>query len=159
MKKIIALASLFSLTLLVSVATHAEIYKWVDKNGRVHYTATPPPPKNVKVKAKNIEDDIRAKAGKYRPPAKNTQASNDTAPNTNPELAAKQDLKLAGPDQKLIKYCNSQRNNLQQLQKNYRNVWVDIKGKKTNLSQEQRKEKVMALSKTIAEDCAGVKAQ
>ena len=30
--------------LLISTATNAQIYKWVDKNGKTQYTDQPPPP-------------------------------------------------------------------------------------------------------------------
>jgi hypothetical protein len=31
-------------TLAFAAAASAQLYRWVDKDGRVHYTATPPPP-------------------------------------------------------------------------------------------------------------------
>jgi len=156
-KKLITLASVSSLTLMFCVSSQAEIYKWVDANGGVHYTATPPVQKKKRVKATNIEDRIKAAAGKYRPPV--NSSSNDGT-ETNQEKTDEQgtegDVKLAGPDKKLIKYCKNQRNNLKQLKKNYRNVWIDVKGKKTNLDQEQRKQKVQYLQTRIKEDCKGV---
>lgn len=40
---------LFSLfALLFAVTANAEMYRWVDKQGNVHYTDTPPPPNEVK---------------------------------------------------------------------------------------------------------------
>ena len=157
--KIITLASVSTLTLMFCVSSQAEIYKWVDSNGGVNYTATPPVQEKKRVKATNIEDRIKAAAGKYRPPA--NSSSKDGA-ETNQENSADQgtegEAKLAGPDKKLIKYCENQRDNLKQLKKNYRNVWIDVKGKKTNLDQEQRKQKVEYLQTRIQEDCKGVSA-
>jgi hypothetical protein len=156
-QKIIVLVSISSLAVIFSMSSQAEIYKWVDDNGQTHYTATPPVQKMKRVKATNIEDKIRSAAGKYRPPAKGsepTKSTDDTAQksgNTEKE-------ELGGPDKKLVEYCKNQRNNLAQLKKNFRNVWVDIKGKKTSLDQEQRKEKVAYLKSRIKEDCAGVNA-
>jgi hypothetical protein len=34
---------LLAVLLAVSAAASAQLYRWVDKDGRVHYTATPPP--------------------------------------------------------------------------------------------------------------------
>jgi len=153
MNKSVILSGLTTLALVLSVNAQAKIYKWTDANGQVHYTAQPPVTKKKASKAVNIEDEIRAKAGKYRPPAKNTTAKSDK---DGEEKKSEDDL--AGPDKKLVKYCDSQRNNLKQLQKNFRNVWIDIKGKKTNLNQEQRREKVAYLKAKIKEDCSDVKA-
>lgn len=145
-----------TMALLISLSTQAKIYKWTDEKGQVHYTATPPPQKNKRIKAEDIEDEIRSKAGKYRPPAKSESSDKETVA-LKSDAKEGEDPKLEGPDKKLINYCKSQRKNLNQLKKNYRNVWVDVKGKKTNLTQEQRKEKVSYLMKRISEDCADVK--
>jgi hypothetical protein len=158
MIKIIKLASITTITsalLILSANTHAEIYKWVDENGGVHYTAQPPVHKTKRVKAKNIEDEIKAAAGKYRPPAETAAAPNNDS--TDTQKTEVNSETLAGPDKKLINYCNNQKKNLEQLRKNFRNVWIDVKGEKTNLDQEQRKEKVAYLQQRIAEDCKEVK--
>ncbi len=159
MTKIIKLASIATISstlLLLSMNSQAEIYKWVDENGGVHYTAQPPAQQKKRVKAKNIEDEIKAAAGKYRPPANDTSKKDDDN-ETDAEKVKVGGEELSGPDNKLVSYCNNQKKNLEQLKKNFRNVWIDIKGKKTNLDQEQRKEKVVYLQQRIAEDCKEVK--
>jgi hypothetical protein len=40
------------MTLAFAAAASAQLYRWVDKDGRVHYTATPPPPG---VKARTLQ--------------------------------------------------------------------------------------------------------
>ena len=121
----------------------------------VHYTAQPPVHKKKQVKAKNIEDEIKAAAGKYRPPIDTVAAkTNDSSETQKTEVNGEE---LAGPDKKLVSYCNNQKKNLEQLRKNFRYVWIDVKGKKTNLDQELRKEKVAYLQQRIAEDCKKVK--
>jgi len=148
------LTSITSLALLMSVNVQAKIYKWTDANGQVHYTAQPPAQKKLRVKAKNIEDKIRANAGKYRPPTKTKVAATDTDDTSE----NKSDEKLSGPNAQLVKYCDSQRNNVKQLRKNFRNVWIDANGKKTSLDQKQRKEKVAMLEAKIKTDCSDVPA-
>ena len=149
--KSVILTGITTLVLLMSVNTHAKIYKWTDANGQTHYSAQPPAQTKQKIKAENIEDKIKSHAGKYRP-------SKTASKKSNEEGESNSDEQLSGPDKKLVKYCDSQRNNLKQLKKNFRNVWIDIKGKKTNLNQEQRKEKVSALEGQIKENCSEVKA-
>ncbi|MEH6456996.1 MAG: DUF4124 domain-containing protein [Cocleimonas sp.] len=152
-KKSMILTSITTLLLVVSVNSQAKIYKWTDANGQTHYTAQPPTQKKLRVKAKNIEDKIRANAGKYRSTSETKTAAIDADESTGDETQ-KEDL--AGPNKQLMSYCDSQRNNIKQLKKNFRNVWVDVKGKKTTLNQEQRKEKVALLESKIKVDCAGV---
>ena len=156
-KKSVILTSITTL-LILSVNTHAKIYKWTDANGQVHYTAQPPAQtKQRTIKATNIEEQIKAKAGKYRAPKSTTKvAAKDDDTNVDSEKKSEDDL--AGPNKQLVKYCNGQRDNLKQLKKNFRNIWIDAKGKKTNLTQEQRKEKVSMLQEEIDSNCAEVNA-
>lgn len=153
--KLASIATISSTLLFLSINSHAEIYKWIDENGGVHYTAQPPVQKKKRVQAENIEDEIRAKAGKYRPPANSTVAKKAETPDESDNNEDSE--KLSGPDKKLVSYCNNQKKNLAQLRKNFRNVWIDVKGNKTTLDQEQRQEKVAYLQKRIAEDCKEVK--
>jgi len=153
--KLVSFTTISLALLILSVNTQAEIYKWVDENGGVHYTAQPPVQKKKRVKSKNIEDEIKAAAGKYRPSADTTVTkSNDGAEKEPVKVNGEE---LTGPDKKLVSYCTNQRKNLEQLKKNFRNVWIDVKGKKTNLDQEQRKEKVAYLQQRITQDCKEVK--
>ena len=149
-------SSIVVLLFLMSANSQAKIYKWIDANGQTHYSAQPPKQLEKRIKVKNIENEIKSNAGKYRPSAsKNLDTSSD-----QDEKDENLDLNngLSGPDKKLVKYCVGQRNNLKQLKKNFRNVWIDAKGKKTNLTQEQRKEKVAVLKKEIDSNCSEVKA-
>ncbi len=151
-KKLISTIAVGSLALLVNIGATAEIYKWTDAKGIVHYSANKPTHK--KITSENIEVKIRSAAGKYKS-TKTASPSRKTS-NSEAENGEQQDSKLAGPDAKLVSYCKQQRSNLSSLQKNYRNVWQGEDGKKKKLNQEERKLKVNVLQKQIAEDCSGV---
>ena len=154
-KKSVILTSITTLVLIMSVNTQAKIYKWTDANGQTHYTAYPPKQKGTK--ATDIEDKIKAQSGKYRPSAKTKKvASYNSSDNDNSQNDDSGE-ELSGPDKQLSKYCKGQRNNIKQLKKNFRNVWVGVDGKKTSLTQEQRKEKVALLQKQIDSNCSEVK--
>ena len=68
-------ASLFVAGMLCASAALAQQYRWIDEQGRVHYTDTPPPPtatgvekKNLARKATGRQDDPQlAKAAKESP--------------------------------------------------------------------------------------------
>jgi len=46
---------LFICTMLAASAAWAQQYRWVDENGRVHYTDTPPPPSAKSAQKKNLK--------------------------------------------------------------------------------------------------------
>jgi hypothetical protein len=55
----------FLLSMFIAAAAHSQVYRWVDKNGTVHYSNSTPPP-GVKPSVVNIE----AKSG---PPSADSQ--------------------------------------------------------------------------------------
>ena len=148
-KPTIITLSLLAFTLSIT-SIQAKIYKWTDANGAVHYSSTPPK-HNKKIKVKDIEDKIRYAAGKPKSTAKNTERFEN--PDKQDE---KNEDKLAPPSAQLIKYCKTQRSNLKQLKENFNTVYVSPNGKKTLLSQQQRKKKVKEIRKSISTECAGV---
>ncbi len=156
MKKIILISCLSTLTLAYSMGLQAKIYKWTDTKGVVHYSATPPSlKKTTKQKVKNIENKIRFAAGKSSTEKKNI-SNNEPENKADKVNNQNENSELAGPDKKLVDYCKAQRNNLKSLKNNFRNVWIDKSGKRTNLNQKQRKEKVDYLKSRIEKDCREV---
>lgn len=154
-RKLITATAIGSLALLVNLGANAEIYKWTDAKGVVHYTANKPVQK--KIKTENIENKIRNAAGKHKNPASKTATKLSTDSNRSNDDGDEKKTKMAGPDAALISYCKSQRSNLSALQENFRNTWQDADGKKKKLNQKERKTKIELLQKQLAEDCAEVK--
>jgi len=151
--KLITATTVGLFAIFMNVTTNAEIYKWTDSKGVVHYSAQKPTQKKVKPKnIENIELAIRSAAGK----PKKQQTASTSRSLKGDTSTKKSDKKLSGPGPELVSYCKKQRSNLDQLQNNFRNVWQGIDGKKTKLNQEQRKSKVKYIQSTITENCAGV---
>lgn len=46
--------------LLATATVAAQVYKWVDKDGKVQYTDTPPPPEATKTEARKVETGTSA---------------------------------------------------------------------------------------------------
>ncbi len=138
--------------LFVTMNAQAEIYKWKDAKGVTHYSSQKP--MQQKIKSENIEDEIRSAAGKYR--ASSQQKSQTPTKATTKSKDSKTKTQLAGPNVKLVSYCKSQRKNLAQLKKNYRNTWKDKSGITSRLNQKQRQQKVNEIQKSITTECAGV---
>jgi hypothetical protein len=151
-KKNLSVVVISTSVLLVTMNSQAEIYKWTDAKGVIHYSAQKPVQQTIK--SENIEDEIRSAAGKYR--ASSRQVPQTPAQTTTKSKNIKTKTQLSGPSAKLVSYCKTQRKNLAQLKKNYRNIWKDKGGKTSRLNQKQRQQKVNKIQKSITTECAGV---
>jgi hypothetical protein len=52
----------FLLMLLSAAAVAGEVYKWTDKDGKVHFSSTPPKDKEAKVEVKNYKGAINSQS-------------------------------------------------------------------------------------------------
>ncbi len=139
-------------TTVISTSVNAEIYKWTDAQGQVHYSATPP---TKKVKTKEIGSEIRMAAGKFDPSSVKLKddtdeseagnKSNDPSENTGKNKATKE----------RIAYCKTQRKNLALLTNNKNIRWKSF-GKETELTAAQRKSKMKQIKSQISEECKGI---
>lgn len=145
------LAVSFSMTF--SMNAHAEIYKWKDASGQVHYSATPPT--HQKAKAENIEAKIKMSAGKYNPSSRiaKNKSSEENKENSSDEPEDKNAKNK--PTKQLIDYCEGQRKSLKLLNNNQNITWEQF-GKKTKLSAAQRKSKIKNIKSNITEECKGI---
>lgn len=90
MMRLMVLVSMLVFTALAS----AQMYRWVDKDGRVHYTATPPPPG---VKARTLQ------APAAPAPATDEAAKDDAAKDAGAKDARKGPLTPAEQEQEFRK--------------------------------------------------------
>ncbi len=56
MKKLLPLASMAFM--LVAAAAYAQLYRWIDQNGKVHYSDTPPPASARNVERKKLSGSV-----------------------------------------------------------------------------------------------------
>ena len=150
MKKI-----LFILFLLVSSPALAGLSKWVDADGKVHYSDQPPPA-NVKVKI------LRADVS----PASSVAASAPVAPRTIAErevelkksqLAKKEAAEKIALEQSKIDAekanCAAAQQSLRTLQDGMRMVVIDAKGERSFLDDEQRRQRIEKRQQEIRTLC------
>jgi len=148
---------LFILLILASVNAIAELRKWVDADGKVHYSDQPPPA-NVKAKILHIASEVA--------PASGVAASGSAAPKTIAEreaelkktqLAKKEAAEKAALEQAKIDAekanCAAAQQNLRTLQEGMRMVVVDAKGERSYLDDEQRKQRVEKAQQNINTYC------
>ncbi len=84
--------------LLATATVAAQVYKWVDKDGKVQYSDTPPPPSASKADAKKLN------TGTSTPPAAGTDAKPvGNAPKTAQEKAKEADKKTKDEAEKAKK--------------------------------------------------------
>lgn len=130
---------------LSSTAMAGQIYKWVDAQGVTHFseqppqgqqantvnTATPPPPAPEPKPAPTFQDI-----------ADPQQAAAD----------AKVKKEVAEQEAQRLKYCETQRNNLAQLENNPR-VRVEDGGEMRRLGEDERQQRIADSKKAITENC------
>lgn len=146
MKKALLIPVILLVTGLTSSA-FAEMYKWIDKNGEVHYTQTPPPADAKQ--GKDIEKDIRLSTGKLgnTSPA-TTSTSNEPA--KDGMAKAREDGKKSEIDHR--DYCKQQAGVLKQLTANALVKWKDDKGERI-LTAEEKSAKMQDIEKNIKSLC------
>ena len=59
---IIKNSCIFLVFALIAFSTSAEIYKWVDEEGKVHYGENPPQTENTDIKTIKIRDNVDTKS-------------------------------------------------------------------------------------------------
>jgi hypothetical protein len=146
-KHMMKLSLIAFLLLTLSLNAHsAEIYKWMDEEGKTHYSQTPPDG----VEAEAIQPD--------RTPARPlTQDFTIKQPGVQGEVDVKDmqddsgEITVIDTD-KLKTYCEDQRRNLAVLQ-NTRRISVMEDGKSTNISYEDKEQKIQNIQKNLQEYC------
>jgi hypothetical protein len=138
-------------TTVITTPANAEIYKWTDANGQVHYSATPP---RKKVKTKEIGNEIKMAAGKFDPASVKPESDTEESDTDNTDDASQTDGKNK-PTKERLAYCKTQRKNLALLENNKNIRWKSF-GKETELNDAQRKSKINQIKSQITSECKGI---
>ncbi|RHW77016.1 DUF4124 domain-containing protein [Colwellia sp. RSH04] len=146
---LISFTAIFTVSLLISPLSakeykDARVYKWVDKDGVVHYSDKPNPQiesSEIKVQANSNNFDSTG-AEKWQEDY-----------NKNKEVNKEAQDKLAVQNAKKKELCNGFKSDLNTLKNIGRIVNVDADGKQTYISEEDRTEKIQALEKNIKKMC------
>lgn len=146
------------LVLLGTQAIQADIYKWTDADGKVHYSATPPkePQKDVE----DIEDEIKANIGKVQP-STNYKAPTQTAEKASDNTAKKSSGKKSTDRYKgdrspaRVAYCNNLKNNIHTMENN-KNGKLVKEGDSKPLTSEQVNTQLKKDKASLAKNCIGI---
>ena len=147
---------LLLLLMLFSANTFAALNKWVDANGKVHYSDQPPP---VNVKAETLRSPAAssepAKASSA-PAAPKTLAEREAelkkAEQEKKKTAEKTAQEQAKADNKKANCALSQQN-LKMLQDGVRLTDIDANGERYYLNDEQREQRIAKAQQDIGNWC------
>ncbi len=127
----------------------AEVYRWVDKNGKIHYSDKKPPDSNVEnissqVEKSNIDESSREtrKLGKIFAPESAAEI----------RLRQQQQAQQEARRQQHEDKCKQARERLSKLKG--RIYFIDKNGKAYNISEKERKRREEAMEDFIRQQCS-----
>jgi hypothetical protein len=145
---------LLILLILASTNTFAAISKWVDDQGRVHYSDRPPPPgtqQNLLREDSNTQDSASSGASDAKTIAereaelKKENAGKQAEADKAAQKQAAEDARKAS--------CDSARENLRALQSGLRVMTVNANGEKSYMDDKERQQRIDKANKAISDYC------
>ncbi|HEX4300953.1 MAG TPA: DUF4124 domain-containing protein [Gammaproteobacteria bacterium] len=148
----IALACGVMLALGTSLAAADQVYKWVDDQGHVHFSQTPPPGTKVQAQPVTVtpappdpqslqnSQDLQKQVGDQNKAAQDAAAKNKPDPAKAAEKQA---------------HCDDLRSKLQVLAQSGRAATTDAQGNLTYLDDTGRQQQEDEINKELASDCKG----
>ncbi|OIR09460.1 hypothetical protein GALL_82980 [mine drainage metagenome] len=138
---------------ILSLNAHAALNKWVDAEGKVHYSDTPPPDVTTET-VRNIAGKERAEAPAAHSPksAAEREAEMKKSKKAQEEAAQKQAQKDAETEAKK-KNCAAARESSQALEQSPRIVTYDANGNPSFMDDATRAQRLEDARKTISSSC------
>jgi len=138
---------------IMSLNAGAALNKWVDAEGKVHYSDTPPPDVATET-VRNIAGKERAEAPATHPPKSlaEREAEMKKSKQAKDEAAQKQAQKDAEAETRK-KNCAAARENAQSLEQSPRIVTYDANGERSFMDDATRAQRLEDARKTISSDC------
>ena len=144
------LGYLFLSLMLMPALGVAEIYKWVDKNGRVHYDDKPPVTGQKELM--NINEESNAVKGLSEDRAEKRKKLLDAIDEDRQQKKEKE-AKAKKKKKKLTKQCHHARDSLKSYERSSSVYDLDKDGNRITLPGSVRDKIIANLKKKIAENC------
>lgn len=145
---------------LLSTATLAldDVYKWVDKDGKVHYSDQPTTADAKKLKAKSRDPASAAPANSGAASAKSPASLTDQEMEFRKRKMEKEEAEkkaqVAGQDaKKKLSYCNNLRSELKSYDDGVRFVRYNDKGERIFLDDAERAKSKASAQQRFAQEC------
>lgn len=151
--KMIYISALATVLLAAGMAASADqVYRWVDKDGHVHYSQTPPSSTAVNAQTVNI-----APAAPDPTTLQNEQKLSQQIQDQNKQAQDAQQKAQADQQQKDLqkKECDYLQQRLVILQQSGRVATVDAQGNKNYVSDDDRTKQEQQLQDQISKECGG----
>ena len=144
---------LLILLILASANAFAEVNKWVDNQGRVHYSDQPPPP-DVRGQALRSASDTGSASGVAGgdPTFVQQEAALKRAQQAEQSDAAQAAAKQANADA-LKSNCEAAQQNLRSLQSGARIMDINASGERYYLDDSQRQQRIDKVQQDISNLC------
>ena len=136
--------------IMLPVQLQAEIFKWVDKNGQVHYDDKPP--MNNKKELMNINEESNAVKAISVDRADKRKKLLD-AIDEDRKLKKEKESKAKKKKEKLTKQCHQARDSLKTYQRSSSVYDLDKSGNRVTLSSSVRDKIIANLKKNINKNC------
>ncbi len=142
---------------LLSLTVGAQVYRWVDKDGKVQYSDQPPPPGAGKAEATRITSSTPSSGsgGTPAPPAKGApgkDAGDKAKAKAEPDNAAKAEAD-AQKKRETAEFCDNARGEVRQLQNGNRLSVTSPDGEVRFIEDDERASRIARLQKQIADTC------
>jgi hypothetical protein len=140
--------------LLISFNSHAALHKWVDEEGKVHYSDTAAPPS---VKSQTLRQSAPAEANSSSTAAAPKSLADLEAEQRRAEKEKSDAAQKAAKEQEQAairkKSCDDARNYLSGLENSPRVVTYDAQGERSYLDDNERQQRIEETRKTISNNC------
>lgn len=143
-KCIVVILSLALWMMMHSVS--AEVYRWVDEHGKTHYSDKKPKADADDITADVNKQNIDTSSAEQRKLQQIFRPENEA----DREYYRQQQLQNQ-PDPEQIKYCNEQRNYLNEI--SGRVQFIDEQGKPMKVTEKQRQQRVDNIQRYLDEHC------
>ena len=153
-ERVIAMKKILLILLMLAGANaFAGLNKWVDADGKVHYSDQPPP---ANVKATTLRATSDAAAPASAPAAPKTIAEREAelkkaqqAERENADKVAKEQARIETEKAN----CEAAQQNLRTLQEGVRMVEIDAKGERSYLDDDQRRQRIEKAQQDVKNYC------
>ncbi len=144
--------------LLAATVVTAQVYKWVDKDGKVQFTDTPPPPGASKDDPKKLTVKPASGPGTAAPPATAAKSLNDRNKDfekrrTDAAAAAKKDAEKQDIAAKNAEVCQDATANLAELESGRPMGKASANGERSLMSDEERAAQIAKMRDVVSKSC------
>jgi hypothetical protein len=138
---------------LLSLTVGAQVYRWVDKDGKVQYSDQPPPPGAGKADVTKINSSTPSAASTTGAPPKAPEKGKTPEKSKVESANAVKPEEEARQKRETEEYCQGAKGELRQLQDGDRLAVTAPNGERRFIEDDERATRIQNLQKKIAEVC------